>query len=297
MKPDEVFSADSPWAANLQRIFLPCCCHQNSNYMQAGKMYTFSSNTIYNEQLYKDLMSWLLPWICWCSCFSCYCLFKPSWIKRTVFIFTAWCCIISIIQKPCAHNLILSIIFMAAEHAQENVETLAFLSPLCIICGSFVINLVDLVGEKKTMFVVHVRIQIKLLYSNLLENTELYTVEHGDTYCGHQRAPMHHEKMGVPVKESKKENANEFSCNNYYQNNTIILFQTPLTFSCIVPGSVYKLQAGWADVSFICSSLIHMVFLQFLNCNKQQGGVQPEISGRINETVAKHRKSVGSCVS
>lgn len=239
-------------------FFLPCCCHQNSNYMQAGKMYTFSSNTVYDEQLYKDLMSWLLPWICWCSCFSCYCLFKPSWIKRTVFIFTAWCCIISIIQKPCAHNLILSIIFMAAEHAQENVETLAFLSPLYIICVSFIINLVDLVGGKKTMFVVHVRIQIKLLYSNLLENTELYTVEHGDTYCGHQRAPMHYEKMGVPVKESKKKNANEFSCHNGQQ-------LSPKQHNHLVPNSLdIFMHCSWFCVQTpgrLSRRLLHLLLI------------------------------------
>lgn len=58
---------------------------------------------------------------CGCSCFSrdFIVYLTPSWIKHHIVIFTARCCIISIIHKACACNLIPSVIFTATKAGPE----------------------------------------------------------------------------------------------------------------------------------------------------------------------------------
>lgn len=101
--------------------------HQNSNYARAGEMYTFWSDSAKSERLYKSLMCLPLSWI-HCSVgvhvFSqdFYCLSNPSWIKHAGVISTACCCIISIIHKARACNLIPSVIFTATKAGQGKVK-------------------------------------------------------------------------------------------------------------------------------------------------------------------------------
>lgn len=103
------------------------CRHQNSNYAQARGIYTFQSDNakewtiIQKSNVFATLMN---PLFCGCSCFQprFYCLSNPSWIKHAGVISAACCCIISIIHKARACNLIPSVIFMATNAGPGKVE-------------------------------------------------------------------------------------------------------------------------------------------------------------------------------
>lgn len=116
-----------------------CCCswHQNSNYIQIEEIHPFSSDSTKEERLCDncDVFAVLVNLLfCGRTRFQprFYCLSKPSWIKHHVVIFTARCCIISIIHKACARNLIPSVIFMAASAGRDKWNS----GGMCIFVAS-----------------------------------------------------------------------------------------------------------------------------------------------------------------